>query len=419
MTTYTINLFMGASNTAMQTGTLQLDINQGFCIDLLAEPIAFNAVGVELGGFDHSQLHFNACVNGEDLVFYLPDAQQQQALLKAIPPHIRISGLKAHQQQASLQKWVWRGVISMLVVLAMAAVLMVLNYDRAVGWVANQVSLETEQKIGKKTLDSIAESEAIIKSGAAYTLVDRVGKQVSKGSKYPYQFYVSASPQVNAFALPGGFVVVNAGLLRIIDNPNELAAVIAHEVQHVEQKHSLKNAIGNLGFAALMLAVLGDANSAVIVLTQQLAAQSYSRGIESEADRLGFYLMRKQGIPTTAMATMLQKLEAQAEKQDSPVAKGSSHQTLDPNAKPDKADGNNTDKATQEKEKEKGFWSDIFASHPDTGKRVAEVKALIKSHPCVNCRSISWDYTAVMQDLLLIKKEQKEQQTAQAPEGGL
>jgi len=129
---------------------------------------------------------------------------------------------------------------------------------------------------------------------------------------------------VNAFALPGGFVGVNLGLIAMTGSRDELAAVLAHEMSHVTQRHIARSIASSsrqslVGLAALLLGVLAtsrsgnsDATQAVIVGSQAAMAQgqlNFSRDMEREADRIGWGVHNSAGFAPAGVAAMFEKLE--------------------------------------------------------------------------------------------------------------
>jgi predicted Zn-dependent protease len=135
---------------------------------------------------------------------------------------------------------------------------------------------------------------------------------------FEYQFYVINIPEVNAFAVPGGKVFVNSGLMLLVDNEDELAGVMAHEIGHVVARHiakrsekGLKLTLATLG--ALLAGILlgGQAAGAIAttsVAASETAALKYSRDDEDEADYLGLKFMDRSGYDRQGMITMLKKL---------------------------------------------------------------------------------------------------------------
>ena len=73
-------------------------------------------------------------------------------------------------------------------------------------------------------------------------MVNEIGAKLTQGSVYRYQFHVAVDKSVNAYAMPGGYIVVHTGLLALADNADEVAGVLAHEVSHVEKRHKIGRA---------------------------------------------------------------------------------------------------------------------------------------------------------------------------------
>ena len=160
--------------------------------------------------------------------------------------------------------------------------------------------METEKKLGESVLQSISHSENFLKEGVAVDAIKKIGTQLTKGSRYKYQWHVVKDDMMNAFAARG-VIVVNSGLIKKADSPNEVAAVLAHEVQHVEQRHSLKNMLHSAGVASVVLVVLGDANAVMMIMAQQVSQQYFSRKVEADADLKGAQLLTKTNTDPSGM----------------------------------------------------------------------------------------------------------------------
>jgi len=131
---------------------------------------------------------------------------------------------------------------------------------------------------------------------------------------FQFRFMLAKSDDVNAFALPGGFVVVNAGLLREAQSGDEIAAVLAHELSHVTLRHSTKRLAGSLGAGAALATVLGVVDLGAPAYTvAHLAGLGYERDQESEADVEGRGLLRRAGISPLAMAAFFERLGSLAQ----------------------------------------------------------------------------------------------------------
>ncbi|WP_310566280.1 M48 family metalloprotease [Hydrogenophaga sp.] len=144
-----------------------------------------------------------------------------------------------------------------------------------------------------------------------------------------WELMISRDKRVNAFALPGGYLGVNLGLLAVTDTPQELASVLAHELSHVSQRHIARMiARQDRGapwlMGAMILAMLAarantEVASAAMVGGQAVAAQTqlnFSRDMEREADRVGFGVLSGAGFDPTGFVTMFDKLQQAARHND-------------------------------------------------------------------------------------------------------
>jgi len=147
--------------------------------------------------------------------------------------------------------------------------------------------------------------------------------------RFAWQVLLGRDRSVNAFALPGGYLGVNLGLLAVVSNRDELASVLGHELSHVTQRHISRlmsnNSrqtpwlIGAMILGALAASKSPDAGNALIVGGQALSAQSqlnFSRDMEREADRLGFGVMTQAGFAPAGFVTMFDKLQQAARHND-------------------------------------------------------------------------------------------------------
>ncbi len=139
-----------------------------------------------------------------------------------------------------------------------------------------------------------------------------------------WEVFLVRDRSVNAFALPGGYVGVHLGLIAVTSSSDEMAAVLAHELTHVTQRHIARGIVNTqrttlLSLAGLILGVLAasragnaEATQAVVAGSQAAAIQgqlNYSRDMEREADRVGFGVLTDAGYSPSGMAAMFEKLE--------------------------------------------------------------------------------------------------------------
>jgi beta-barrel assembly-enhancing protease len=184
------------------------------------------------------------------------------------------------------------------------------------------ISVGDEIKLGREAQKQVRSSTPQIR-GAAASYVASVGRQLAakaRGPKYPYSFSVANYRDLNAFALPGGPVWVNRGVLQTARTESQVAGVLAHEIAHVAQRHAAqqisKGMIAN-GLLGLLGAVLGNAGGARTAQTgAQVIAGGYlmkfSRDDEREADRVGVEIVRRAGWDPRGLLEFMELLRAQA-----------------------------------------------------------------------------------------------------------
>ena len=173
--------------------------------------------------------------------------------------------------------------------------------------------IEIGRQESQKTLQSIGEYD----NAAARALVRQVGMRMAQASErpqLPWEFHVLDDEQVNAFALPGGYIFVTRGIMTYMNNEAELASVIGHEIGHVTAKHSVSQ------MSNAQLATVGLMAGMVISPTvrdmgtelqqgMQLLFLKFGRDDETEADLLGFRYMMKDGYDVRAAADMFRTLD--------------------------------------------------------------------------------------------------------------
>lgn len=190
----------------------------------------------------------------------------------------------------------------------------------------NVMSKQQDIQLGQEAAAQVRQKYQVVQNQFLQDYIKRVGDRLAssdqaRSSGFPFTFTLIVDPSINAFALPGGPMFINSGLLQNVDTEGELAGVMAHEMSHVILRHgthqmSKSNAISLP--AALAGAVLGGSGSVLGQLASAgigLGANSlilkYSRDAESEADALGARLMAEGGWNPQDLATFFEKLESQ------------------------------------------------------------------------------------------------------------
>lgn len=142
-------------------------------------------------------------------------------------------------------------------------------------------------------------------------IVDRLLSGVS-ASPYPFTVTVVKNGDVNAFALPGGKIVVLTGLLDEADDAAQVAGVLAHEIQHVLLRHGLKSMMQSLKWSLALSVLVGDAagiEEVLLVSAGDFAKLSHGRDAEREADREGMRLLHRTGLDPDGVGRFFEKME--------------------------------------------------------------------------------------------------------------
>ncbi|MBX7204536.1 MAG: M48 family metallopeptidase [Bacteroidia bacterium] len=229
------------------------------------------------------------------------------AVLKQLYPSLPLMSNK----QFSFFAWNKPFIIGLLLTVT---TLVLLVWLVLLPWVArfalNHFPKEYEITMGeqmyKASIQNMQRNEAASKQMTLFlkTLID--------SSEYPVQADVVHSKEVNAFALPGGHIVVYDGLLKKMHSYEELAALLGHEYSHVKLRHSTRNILRQVSVTALLYAVVGDINGLSAYVLQHAASLNnlqYSRDLEREADAGGFDLLQQKHIDAHGMLRLFETLK--------------------------------------------------------------------------------------------------------------
>ena len=214
------------------------------------------------------------------------------------------------------------------------------------------MSEDAELEMGRKYYSQILQSQTLYQDPKIQSYVQSIGDslaELSHRSDLIYRFTVLDSPDVNAFALPGGYIFINRGLMVYLSSEEELAAVLGHEIGHVTARHSVRQISQAQVLSIISYAVAREAGSAagdLANIASGALVAGYGRDMELQADSLGAEYMAKQGYSALGMIDTISVLK-EHELYSTEVSKrrGSNQQT----------------------------YHGIFASHPSNDSRLKEV----------------------------------------------
>lgn len=168
------------------------------------------------------------------------------------------------------------------------------------------VPVGIEKQLGRISVESMAPSNRRCRVPAVEQLIERLA--AAAPSPYEFHVWVIDDPMVNAFAAPGGSIVVFRGMVEKTRRQEELAAVLAHEMIHVMERHSLRGLMRGLSLWALITLVTGAPGDLLPQLAGTLGALAYQREDELAADAGGVHLLNAAGIDPSSMRAMLERL---------------------------------------------------------------------------------------------------------------
>ena len=234
---------------------------------------------------------------------------------------------------------------------------------------AEDLPVGAERRLGERIMREIRRDPDVIDDPLLQDYLDGLWQPLLSAARargempddqrehFAWQTFLVRDRSVNAFALPGGYVGVHLGLIGLTGTRDELAAVLAHELSHVTQRHIARSIASQrrqsmLGLATMILGVMAasrspDAANAMIVGGQAAAAQgqlNFSRDMEREADRVGFGVLDGAGYRASGMAGMFDRLQQSSRLND-------------------------------------GGQFPYLRTHPLTSERIAEAQARVESAP--------------------------------------
>lgn len=229
------------------------------------------------------------------------------------------------QQSASdgVVAWLERRWTVALACVVLTAMVLFVGYryglPAAAQRLALRIPIQSEQALGTDVLASMHEYGWLSPSQLEPEQQARIAGQFDnfrRGMAYESQlrleFRSSDVIGANAFALPGGTIVITDDLIELAQSDDEVLAIIAHEIGHIERRHIVRGLIQNSLVAVMVTAVTADAatlTAAVAGLPVLLVQTEYSREFETEADQFAFALLRDQGLSPAAFADIMERLQ--------------------------------------------------------------------------------------------------------------
>ena len=266
-------------------------------------------LGIEIGGAS-DRLVFLTLEGKPDWRFYTADRSVlNNPSLRSVPALQLLLNTAKRKRRLN-----WSVTTAVSFAFICIPVFIVMKMDIVSELIAEQIPIEWEQKIGETGFAQYAISTEFLEQKQAQVLLDPIVTPLISAidnKRFDYRFYIAGDTSINAFALPGGIVVINSGLILAANNAEELLGVVAHEISHVRDRHGLRNMISTAGGYLVISATLGDASGLLAMLANAaplFIGQSYSRDFERAADKSGFNLLVKARINPQGLSAFFNKL---------------------------------------------------------------------------------------------------------------
>lgn len=242
----------------------------------------------------------------EKLVIRDPDLLQ--SIKKHFSHHRFVGGWKHHVMGSPKSK--------ILLLISIVGFLFIAGYSWFVPWlgerVARNISKEWEIGMGKAMHQSIMDKMKVDSSSSK--LANDFYRELHFNISYPVEITVIESQEVNAFAVPGGNIVIYTAILNRLRKPEELAALLSHEASHIELRHSLRNIFRSMARKMFLMLIIGNESgvaSFMVDNADNLKGLEYSRSLETEADNYGIRLLRTNEISPAGMLTLMEILKVE------------------------------------------------------------------------------------------------------------
>jgi predicted Zn-dependent protease len=190
-------------------------------------------------------------------------------------------------------------------------------YRGAVRRAVTGLPASVDEKLGMVASESLLRSEVVVSDPLVKDAMDKIMARLEAAapkSEFKYRVHVVRAPEVNAFALPGGTILVNTALLERAKDPEQVAGVLAHEMAHVTERHTMERLASSLTLVAGVSLLVGDVSGLLalgVQLSETAAVNTYGRAQENDSDRIAVGTLHRAGLKAAPFADFFRMLEAE------------------------------------------------------------------------------------------------------------
>jgi Zn-dependent protease with chaperone function len=270
--------------------------------------LPLDSIDLRYGGFNNQQV-FLSHPRLPEWTFLCADPEfLKDDVIRTHPVH----GKGAKRKHRASKKWPWPvKAMLFMTMLFIAGISALWIYRGAVSdYIASKIPVDVEKQLGEAVYQDVKSRSKEVTDPALVAqlkaVTDRLVPAV-KDTRYEFKFHIIENDTINAFAVPGGHIVVHTALLKKAKRPEEIAGVLAHEISHITRRHSMRNMVSSLGTIVVIQAIFGD-YSALAEGASNLLSQKYSRDFETEADATGWKYLVDAKIDPEGMIDFFQTL---------------------------------------------------------------------------------------------------------------
>jgi Zn-dependent protease with chaperone function len=285
--------------------------------EAIEQILPFSGLQAEIGGA------------GNRLIFFTHPHYPKISIYTADKHIIKHPALLAHnefKQTLKLLKgkhtanWIW-GALSVGVVLVLLWGLFWLRLPLA-KFISARIPASWESKLGETVLHQLTLQKPLVSDQETLAALEKLIAplmEVIPKDRYTFSVKIIHDSTLNAFALPGGHIVLHSGLLARAESAEEVLGVLAHEIAHVTCRHGMRKLIESAGLFLIIQSMFGDISGILAVLADNaifLLSQKFSRDFEREADDLGFIYLTTAKINPAGMIDFFRKVKQEIEEKD-------------------------------------------------------------------------------------------------------
>ncbi len=295
-------------------------------VDVVVEPHRlrlFNEDGEPLSDWAVKGLQFAEEVKRGQPVSLAHTAHHRERLIvddPAILAELRRAGITLRVAKAA-----WNGMptwmIATVVVVVVLAVGLLSGSTLVTDAFVQLVPKRWEKAWGNEVVETVAKSAPFCKEPEGQEALQTLVKRLAATTETPFPFtvHVSNAPVTNAFAVPGGQIVIFRGLIEVATTPEEVAGVLAHEMAHEVRRHPTRGVVRSAGIKTVMGLVGGNMGRSMNAATGALLNLSHGRGDESEADSIGVDMLNKANIRADGLVHFFERMSGKGETHQSAV----------------------------------------------------------------------------------------------------